>query len=80
MSDDKDRAAHRGGDQPGRRYPLRQHQRDEVTTKSGLRLSDLNLQRVLDGNVSPDDAAVSAETLELQAMKRSRAISPAPPR
>lgn len=59
MSDDTDR--------PVRRYPLGQHHRDEVTTKSGLRLSDLNLRRVLDGNVSPDDASVSAETLESQA-------------
>ena len=59
MSDDTDR--------PGPRYPLGRHHRDAITTKSGLRLSDLNLGRVLDGELSPDDAAVSAETLESQA-------------
>ncbi|WP_281985375.1 diol dehydratase small subunit [Thalassorhabdomicrobium marinisediminis] len=49
------------------RYPLGRHHRDEIATRSGRPLTDLDLARVLSGQVSPDDVSVSAETLELQA-------------
>ncbi len=58
MTDDPDRPF---------RYPLGQHHRDEIATKSGRPLKDLDLDRILSGQVGPDDVSVSAETLELQA-------------
>ena len=48
-------------------FPLGAHHRDEVTTGSGRRLSDLTLERVLSKDVAPQDVAVSAETLLQQA-------------
>lgn len=57
-------------EEPGRsarRFPLGKHHREEVKTKSGQLLSEVTLDRVLAGDVSPEDAAISAETLELQA-------------
>ena len=65
MSDDPERAAHR--------FPLGKHHRAEVRTRSGQRLADITLDRVLAGDVGPEDAAVSAETLELQAAFARRA-------
>lgn len=49
------------------RFPLGQHHRDDIATRSGRPLAELDLDRVLAGGVSPDDVAVSAETLALQA-------------
>ena len=49
------------------RFPLGQHHRKNVTTKSGHPLSELNLEQVLGGNVVPEDVSVSFGTLELQA-------------
>lgn len=48
-------------------YPLGQHNRDDVVTKSGRPLSELDLSQVLSGNVDPDDVSINADTLELQA-------------
>ncbi len=49
------------------RFPLGQHHRETVTTKSGRPLSELDLERVLKGDVVPEDVSVSAGTLVLQA-------------
>lgn len=49
------------------RFPLGQHHRDEVRARSGRPLQELSLDEVLSGSVGPDDAAVGADTLELQA-------------
>lgn len=49
------------------RYPLGQHHRNEIVTKSGRPLNALGLDQVLAGNVGPDDVSVSDKTLELQA-------------
>lgn len=51
----------------GFRFPLGDHHRDDVAAKSGRRLDELTLEQVLSGDVAPDDLAVSAETLLLQA-------------
>ncbi len=48
-------------------YPLGEFHRDHLTTRSGRRLSELSLERVLCGDVAPDDVSVSAETLAQQA-------------
>lgn len=49
------------------RFPLGQHHREEISTKSGRALAELTLDRVLGGDVNPDDVSVSDKTLELQA-------------
>lgn len=49
------------------RFPLGEHHRDEIAAKSGRRLGDLTLDQVLSDDVVPDDLAVSAETLLMQA-------------
>ena len=49
------------------RFPLGQHHRDAIETKSGRPLAELDLQRVLSGRVSPDDVSISDKTLEVQA-------------
>ena len=55
------------GKKTGFRFPLGQHHRADIATKSGRPLSELSLDRVLGGDVDPDDVSVSAETLDLQA-------------
>ena len=57
----------RDGERPEFHFPLGQHHREDITTKSGRPLSELNLDQVLGGQVGSDDVSVSAETLELQA-------------
>ena len=49
------------------KYPLGEFHRDHLTTRSGRRLSELSLERILSGDVAPDDVSVSAETLAQQA-------------
>ncbi len=49
------------------RYPLGTHHRDRVETQSGRKLADLDVERVLAGEVVPEDVSVRAETLQLQA-------------
>lgn len=56
-----------GRDRPERRFPLGKHHRGDIRTRSGEALSDITLDRVLAGDVDPNAAAVSAETLQTQA-------------
>lgn len=49
------------------RFPLGQHHRNEIATKSGRPLSTLSLDQVLADDVGPEDVSVSDGTLELQA-------------
>ena len=48
-------------------FPLGEHHRDDLSTQSGRPLSDLTLEQVLGGDVSPEDVSVNAETLDIQA-------------
>lgn len=56
-----------GEQEPKYRFPLGQHHRDEIVTKSGRPLAELDLERILDGQVDADDVSVRDKTLELQA-------------
>jgi len=62
-----------GEQEPKYRFPLGQHHRDEIATKSGRPLEELDLQRILGGQVGADDVSVSDKTLELQAQFARRA-------
>jgi propanediol dehydratase small subunit len=51
----------------GLRYPLSGHARGDVRTATGLPVSEVALDRVLSGELGPDDLRVAPETLRLQA-------------
>lgn len=48
------------------KYPLGEHEKEQITSKTGKKLSELTLQEVLKGNVTADDIKISKETLALQ--------------
>ncbi len=49
------------------RYPLGEYEKDSITSKTGKRLADINLNEVKKGNVNSDDIKISKETLLKQA-------------
>jgi propanediol dehydratase small subunit len=57
-------------------YPLAASARDRVTTASGLPVSELTLDRVVDGRVGPEDVRTAPETLRLQAEFAERGGNP----
>lgn len=56
-------------------YPLSAH-RDAVRTASGRPVSSLTLERVLTGDVLPEDVRIAPETLRLQAEFAERGGNP----
>jgi propanediol dehydratase small subunit len=48
-------------------YPLAEHGRDEAHTSSGRRVSELALEAVVQGEITPDDIRISPEVLRQQA-------------
>lgn len=49
------------------RYPLGEYEKDSITSKTGKKLNDINLDEVKKGNVNADDIKISKETLLKQA-------------
>lgn len=48
-------------------YPLAVSMPDKITSATGKKLSEITFDRVLSGELKPEDIRISAETLELQA-------------
>lgn len=48
-------------------YPLGEHKRDEITSRTGRALEELTLEQVRAGGVEPNDLAIHPETLRAQA-------------
>ena len=48
-------------------YPLAEKHPDQVTTPSGIPLTDITLDRVLAGDIGDDDLRITAESLRKQA-------------
>ncbi len=48
-------------------YPLMEHAVDDLKALSGRLLSEITLESVAEGNLSPEDVRIQAETLRLQA-------------
>jgi propanediol dehydratase small subunit len=48
-------------------FPLGEKSADKLKTPTGKSLSDITLQAVVSGNVSPQDVRIRPETLEMQA-------------
>lgn len=47
-------------------YPLGEHERDRITSRTGKKLDELSLDEVRKGHVTPDDIKISAEMLRAQ--------------
>ncbi len=47
-------------------YPLGEHERDRITSRTGKKLDELSLDEVRKGHVAPDDIKISAEMLRAQ--------------
>jgi len=48
-------------------YPLGEHKRDQVTSRTGRALDELTLEQVRAGAVGPEDLTIHPETLRAQA-------------
>jgi len=49
------------------KFPLGAHHRAEISTQSGRPLTDLSLEQIQAGDVSPEDVSIRFETLQQQA-------------
>ncbi|MBC8015062.1 MAG: diol dehydratase small subunit [Sporomusaceae bacterium] len=52
---------------PDRDYPLAAKRPELLKTPTGKNLSDITLEKVLSGNVTPKDVSIAPETLRMQA-------------
>lgn len=48
------------------RYPLGEYAKDQITSKTGKRLDDINLSEVMKNHIGPDDIKISKDTLLAQ--------------
>lgn len=60
-------ASPKGGLDARKDYPLANKRPDLVQSASGLKLEDITLDKVVDGNLTFDDIKIKPETLEYQA-------------
>ena len=47
-------------------YPLGEHEKERITSKTGKKLTDITLDEVMKGHVGPDDIKISKEMLKAQ--------------
>lgn len=47
-------------------YPLGEHERDRIVSRTGKKLSDITLDEIMKGHVSSDDIKISPDTLRAQ--------------
>ena len=47
-------------------YPLGVHHKQEISSKTGKKLTDITLEEVMKGHVSSDDIKISKQTLKAQ--------------
>lgn len=48
-------------------YPLGEHIPDQISSQSGMKLSEITLDKLISGEVNAKDIRISKETLEMQA-------------
>ncbi len=48
------------------KYPLAEHERENITSKTGKRFTDITLEEVMKGHINPDDIKISKEILQAQ--------------
>ena len=47
-------------------YPLGEHEKERITSKTGMKLTDITLDEVMKNHISADDIKISREMLEAQ--------------
>ncbi|NMA84229.1 MAG: dehydratase [Epulopiscium sp.] len=47
-------------------YPLSKHAKEQIRTKTGKTLDDINITNILNGNITSEDIKISKETLQKQ--------------
>ena len=48
------------------RYPLAEHEKDNITSKTGKKFTDITLDEVMKDHVAPDDIKISKDILKAQ--------------
>lgn len=48
------------------RYPLAEHEKEKITSRTGKKFTDITLDEVLKDHVGPDDIKISKEILKAQ--------------
>ncbi len=47
-------------------YPLGEHERDKIASRTGKKLEEITLDEVMKGRIAPDDIKISREVLQAQ--------------
>lgn len=55
------------------RYPLGEYEKDRIRSKTGKKLTDINLDEIRKGNIVAEDIKISKETLKMQAQVARKA-------
>lgn len=55
------------------RYPLAEHEKEQITSRTGKKFTDITLDEVIKGHVGPDDIKISKEILKAQGQVASAA-------
>lgn len=48
------------------RYPLAEHEKENITSKTGKKFTDITLDEVIKDHIAPDDIKISREILKAQ--------------
>lgn len=48
------------------RYPLTEHEKEKITSKTGKKFTDITLDEVIKDHIAPDDIKISREILKAQ--------------
>lgn len=57
-------------------YPLGEHERERITSRTGKKLADITLDEVMKGHIGPDDIKISPDTLRAQGQVAKEADNP----
>ncbi len=58
------------------KYPLGEHEREKITSKTGKHLDDINLDEIKKGNITGEDIKISKEMLRRQGQVAMEADNP----
>lgn len=55
------------------RYPLAEHEKEKITSRTGKKFTDITLDEVIKDHIAPDDIKISKEILKAQGQVASSA-------
>ena len=58
------------------KYPLGEYEREKITSKTGKKLDDINLEEIKKGNITGEDIKISKEMLRKQGQVAMEADNP----